>query len=234
MTTRQEKIEEWKRIAAETFANHVARHEVHGPFTTIVWRRPKSSNWYVRYVVDHDAGLLYVSGDIGEEIYRWSGEVTLPFLAHLDFSYFRSKSQCQGRNHRQWEGDVCLELAFERLRVRADGKYDKPSRWPLLVSSPELAAFQQRQRLYGRPVTDKLPLQDVVESVERMVEATRDQHEWEKYLGDNGYEVFGDEFYEINGWVPSILAVGHWVGLRSAIQQVLSGEKKEKPHVDRS
>lgn len=226
MTTRQEKIEEWKKTAAKEFANHVARHEPHGPFTTIVWRHPKCSNWYVRYVVDHDAGLLYVSGDIGEEIYRWSGEVTLPFLAGLDFSYFRSKAQCRGRDHRQWEGDVCLELALERLRGRADGKYDKPSRWPLLVSAPMLAEMQRERRMCGRPVPDKLPLSDVIDCVEEMVEATRDQHEWEEYLGECGYEVFGDEFYEINGWVPSIRAVGHWVGLRSAIQQVLSGNKE--------
>jgi len=80
---------------------------------TLWWRRPHSGIFGVRYIAE--CGTLYVSGDIGEAVYRWSGEATLAWIADCELSYFASKCTASehGRGYESWDTDKAKASLYD-------------------------------------------------------------------------------------------------------------------------
>jgi hypothetical protein len=55
-------------------------------------------------------GGLTVLGDIGEAVYEWGQDISLEFLASLDFGYFHGKCQASesGRDFDIWDVDKAI------------------------------------------------------------------------------------------------------------------------------
>jgi len=78
------------------------------PVLIINWQNPASWNYGCRFII-HRRWLIVV-GDIGEAVYEWSEDLSLDFLASLDFAYFLSKCQASpaGKNFVQWDSDKAI------------------------------------------------------------------------------------------------------------------------------
>lgn len=134
---------DWENRIRETwFHEHAARFSSATELGTLAtkgqrtvhlmtWRRPDSTNYLVRYVID--GGILAVWGDTGDAIYGWSEQLTWEFLAGLDLHYFHGKccASEQGRSYNDWDHRVAaLRLdeyivdAPTELRVRDRGGFE--------------------------------------------------------------------------------------------------------------
>jgi len=112
--TKHDYIEHWKKICeTEWFKNHEAvwidkpASGIIGNHAAIIsWQATASWNYGCRFII-HRQWLLVV-GDIGEATFQWSEDITLEFLASLDFGYFLSKCQASphGKKFEAWDGDV--------------------------------------------------------------------------------------------------------------------------------
>lgn len=110
----------------EWFKDHVASiilgHVGHGlepsnvQVTVINWKNPKSWNYGCRFIIHRR--WLTVVGDIGEAVFEWSEDITLKFLASLDFDYFLSKCRASesGKDFEMWNSKAAISRLQEFLR----------------------------------------------------------------------------------------------------------------------
>lgn len=112
----------------EWFTEHVATYRVCGDATPdspffrteeMAWKRPDSGTYGVRYII---AGpTLFVQGDLGHAVYRWSEAMSFPSIAGCDLQYFHGKCQASefGREYLTWDEDEALdyftEITTERI-----------------------------------------------------------------------------------------------------------------------
>ncbi|MDB6027530.1 MAG: hypothetical protein JWM68_3753 [Verrucomicrobiales bacterium] len=202
---REERERQMASCRNEWFKDHVATivsQNEHGG-TVINWQNPGSWNYGCRFIIH--AGWLIVVGDIGEAVYQWSGKLTLEFLAGIDFGYFYGKCQASEKgksydsfdsriahaNLQEWLTELDAEYPIGTHRY-ASGKTERDWR-EAIDSLRELSPDDPRDE-YHRAVTE---LYDVT--------------------GD------GEEagMVEAFGIVPDCRAIGHFVGFKMAIAQLL-------------
>lgn len=76
---------------------------------------PKSWNYGCHFIIHRR--WLTVVGDIGEATYEWSGDLTLNFLAGLDFGYFHSKCVASevGKRFNDWDDKIAKAYVKDRI-----------------------------------------------------------------------------------------------------------------------
>lgn len=204
-------VEEQKRICqAEWFKDHKAQCQATGDIGKIVWstsllihwQNPKSWNYGCRFIIHRQ--WLIVVGDIGEAVYQWSDDITLEFLAQLDFGYFLGKCQAseKGRDFSMWDSGVAEQKRSARIaeiktpsQPLEEGEEEYPE-------SPEADELEALEELEGQPEDEfKAKAQDYYDAT-----------------GDA--EGAGD--LSSMGKVPNCRAIGHFVGLQMAIKQLLN------------
>lgn len=99
---RHEKVIEW---AKKDFSEHKANLRMLDGIVELVWQKPGTGVNSIVYLMRK--GFLYVSGDLGEAVYCWSGRVTLPFLNDCSLDYFQGKCEASetGRRFEVWDSD---------------------------------------------------------------------------------------------------------------------------------
>lgn len=98
-----------KQCREHWFKDHVATTivpvgvEETSSIQIINWQNPKSWNYGCRFIIHRR--WLTVVGDIGEAVFEWGEDLTLEFLAALEFSYFLGKCRASdsGRKFEQWD-----------------------------------------------------------------------------------------------------------------------------------
>lgn len=107
MNERTERLE--KDFRERWFPNHEANdHNMDGvlsEYEELIWKEPGTTTYYIHYV--RRDGTLYVSGDCGSAVYRWSDVAPLEWIAGLDYSYFAGKCEASynGVPFNDWDGD---------------------------------------------------------------------------------------------------------------------------------
>jgi hypothetical protein len=202
MSHKQNYIDAQKRDCREHwFKDHKATRisVVNGAdFPQIIdWSKPGTWTYGCRFIIYRR--WLCVVGDIGEATFEWSEDLTLDFLAQIDFGYFLSKCRASpsGKDFDQWDIDVLELYRVERL-----------------------AELKQRAGTDDEAEEDKDEL-DVLENNSRCVKDW-----WESAVRDY-YDATGDAEGASSlmdyGKVPSVHAIGIFVGLQMAIAQLKSG-----------
>lgn len=164
--------------------------------TVINWANPKSWNYGCRFIIHRR--WLCVIGDIGEATFEWSQDITIEFLASLDFGYFLSKCRASphGKDFEQWDGDVAWKQASDYIKeLKETPEDDKSSDHDKLIEA--LDSLQ----------TDGSSAREDYENAAREI-----------------YDATGDAELAsmVSGWgnVPSCHAIGMFVGLQMAIAQL--------------
>ena len=162
--------------ARKRFKDHVAVNseaQSHlGTVTVIEWAKPGTWVDHIRYFI-HGATLM-VYGDLGEAVYRWSGKLSLPFLAGCNLDYFRSKCQASeyGRGGKEWDEDA----ARENLQYYIDDAIS------------EFLEFNEHRGKDGRfKKRPKCTAQEFIDSF-TCEEALHNQFEWNRVLIDNDHQ----------------------------------------------
>lgn len=191
-----EYIERQKRECQERwFKDHKANKVDAADCILINWANPQSWNYGCRFIIHRR--WLCVVGDIGEAVYEWGNDITLDFLAGLDFGYFHGKCQAspEGRKFEDWDSQVANTTRLERLKELLD---------------------QQEQ---GCHEYIELSLLDNLAGKEEYAEAAK-----EVYDRSGDAETASD--ISDMGIVPSVHAIGMFVGLQMAIKQLTHPEVK--------
>lgn len=195
-------VEEQKQICeAKWFKDHKA--EILGnvimkgipPCMVITWQNPASWNYGCRFIIHHQ--WLIVVGDIGEAVYQWSEDLTLEFLAQLDFGYFLSKCQASEKGHdfSMWDSGVAEQKRSARIA--------------------EIKTSSQPLEEDGQEFFEALALEELERQPEEEFKAKAQEY----YDKTGDAEGAGD--LSTMGKVPNCRAIGHFVGLQMAIKQLL-------------
>lgn len=192
-----------ERCRKEWFKDHRAKLTTPSVEISVLnWANPKSWNYGCRFIIHRH--WLCIVGDIGEATFGWSEDLTLEFLAQIDFGYFLSKCRAspEGRRFEQWDADVLELYRLERL-----------------------SELKQRAGTDDEAEEDKAEL----EVLENNSNCAKD--EWDSAVRDY-YDETGDAEGASSlasfGDVPSCHAIGMFVGLQMAIAQ-LNAENTDKP-----
>jgi hypothetical protein len=164
----------------------------------IRFTNPKSWNYGCHFIIHRK--WLTVVGDIGEATYEWSGDLTLNFLASLDFDYFFSKCVASesGKKFTDWKTKIAEAYVKDRIaEIKAmdpedQGKDDKKE----LEILEDLGVGGDKS--------------DYDSAAREYYDATGDGE------GASAIAEYGD--------VPSGRCIGHYLGLKLAIEQLRANQ----------
>lgn len=97
-----------EKLAKDFFKNHQAKFEtIHRHDGTVIelltWAEPGTNNCRIDYI--GKGGTLFVQGDLGEAVYRWSDARSgLEFISGCSLGYFAEKCEASeyGRGYESW------------------------------------------------------------------------------------------------------------------------------------
>lgn len=119
-----------KDIRAIWFKNHVAKIQSHDDdnLIRINWRHSDgNSNYAVLYIIDRRTATLFVSGDLGQAVYRWGGDIGIDFIGGCDIGYFNEKccaSSC-GERGKTWSEEVAVNYVKHWAKDNIEALDDK-------------------------------------------------------------------------------------------------------------
>lgn len=184
------------------FGQHVADFDVYsrqkGHVYQLDWGRPGTSVYFHRYLIV--GPVLFVTGDCGDAVYRWSRNLTWEWLAGLNLDYFAGKCQASevGRDYKEWD----QRKATAYVQSLIDDK----------------AAEDYEAGLTATAVADK---PDDWSST--LWDATQDKWHLEQWLLCNGEELLGFdwmEFFDMScGSRTSSRCQAHLLGIKMAVEQ---------------
>ncbi|MFJ7920026.1 hypothetical protein ACIQ6U_09730 [Lysinibacillus fusiformis] len=99
-------------IRNQWFENHVIK-SIKGEvgFQEIIWGRPGTSMYQVRYVLT--GNMVYLSGDLGVAAYSLTGSATLKELSQYGLSYFSGKLVASQRAKYEFDGKLARKQIKE-------------------------------------------------------------------------------------------------------------------------
>jgi len=84
-----------QEIKEHWFKDHVAILTQHGNMTVLDWRNPSDFSYHCRFVFDRQ--FVYISGDIGDAVFRLTWSANIHSFDDIHIHYFREKlSGCSG------------------------------------------------------------------------------------------------------------------------------------------
>lgn len=194
-----------QHVRERWFSNHKATLRDYvdaegNTITVIDWREPGTGVFAIRYILDRN--YLSVTGDAGDAIYQLTEKAELKHLAHYGMDYMFSKLRCANDSGIDFDSDVAVESI--RNTIKENFENEDTSMYP---------------------------------AIDAAIEAANDamsHNDWQARLAvlDDKYnlnECFGDwwEWLSDCGDVYSHRAVGFWIGLKMAYEQ-LTTEKETK------
>lgn len=219
---KQETTRGWFREHRATFQQFVAGGG--GELRRLRWSKRDSSIYLVIYVID--GCCLYVTGDLGSAVYRWSQPLTFEWVANCDASYFSGKCEASenGRGHEEWSQKKCAEEAEYRVETwyQGEGQYILASKLGEAAHYAEtdwsgLTEDQKRRALnYFSDVVLELG-EDWSSFVHGRCGS---QQEWCNFIGEH-LDYFDWESGGC-GMEVSLRCVSHLVGLQMAVEQASS------------
>lgn len=109
-----------KKIREDWFKDHKAKLEkLSEDISILTWRKPGTSSYYVRYVFDFNK--IYITGDLGDAIFKIYDEIDLEKASKLDIYYFHKK--ITARDEEKWSFNsekAILRLKEEIEEVKAN------------------------------------------------------------------------------------------------------------------
>jgi hypothetical protein len=201
----------------DVFRDHIAFYEAHSEdLETLTWQRPGTSVYAVRYVRHY--GVLMVWGDLYEATYMWNYEpkFCMEWIGGCSLDYFLGKCRASphGREPYVWDSETARKNLREYFAEFKDPKKFDPDEY----------AEEIRQRAEEEQQFDDSCGWNYLDDGE---------FGYNHWSYDNGYEIFGDDWYENR----TLFAPGkeldfsiklHYEGLMAALKQ-LKEKRNEGP-----
>lgn len=197
----------------DVFREHIARYERFGEhLETLQWKKPGSSTYAIWFVRQH--GALMVFGDCYEAVYMWNWQpgFDMRWISGCNLDYFVGKCRASyhGADAQVWDRHLAEKNMREYFEEFNDPKYNDGYEEEREQREKEEKAYHSYDGSYMLST----------------------KFEWDTWLSNHGYEVFGPDFYETNVVAPgSTLDTSvklHHEGLKAALKQL--EEKHEGPY----
>lgn len=110
-----------KELLNEIFKHHKATLLTDSSdIFSIIWKNPKTGDYYIKYIVDKMTGTLIIQGDCGFAVATWQSPKDPHTISNLisDIPYFASKLKCSTDKYQYDEKDIHndLEEAFAEIK----------------------------------------------------------------------------------------------------------------------
>jgi len=194
-----DKITEYweKEIRGNWFKDHKATLTKQGDLMVIDWRKSGTCIFGVRYVFD--GRFLYVTGDIGEAVFKFSEKGYL-VSQDYDLGYFMEKMTACSRPRYQFDSDVALKELDDRINI-AKEEHD-----------------------YENEDDDYEPYpKDAVKELREIIAECSTVESFQHEINQLDLYQFGNEFYE---WLPELGSTisgevrAYLIGLKMASEQL--------------
>ena len=186
---------EWRE---QHFKEHVASQikDILHPVVIINWQKDGTWIYGCRFIIHRR--WLCVVGDIGEATYEWSQDLTLEFLAGLDFGYFAGKCRASehGSKYESWDAhmaETCANDRIKELLVACEGEESEQSEGDKKEQEVLTAISDYDQDTFKAAA--------------------------QEYYDEHG-DAEGAGGIATMGMVPDGRCIGHFVGLQMAIAQL--------------
>ena len=203
----QEKEKKDNDQVASWFKDHVVKDHVRmsvglagHEFEMLIWKQPGTSIYQIKY--SRLDNVLTVSGDVFEAVYAWSEVKDLRWISGLDLSYFASKCRASenGMGYKDWNRDKAREWLEDYLKLQKGANDAEIS----MLAGKRLKFIDCNG--WGE---------------------LHSKGGWIVWLARNGYDVFGDDFTDMEniGSEISLKCRAHLVGLRMAFERMDRADK---------
>jgi hypothetical protein len=118
------KLDIKQQIKDHWFKDHVATLTQHGSLQVLDWKRPTSNTYRCRYVFD--GCFMYISGDIGEAVFRLTWNAGVHTFKGTYLGYFYRKLSAYSDEKMDFDSDNAVKGLREWIRRLKDNgeKYD--------------------------------------------------------------------------------------------------------------
>lgn len=177
------------------------------------FKKPGSIMYSQRWIIS--GGLLVVTGDCYDSIYRFGGNLTLDFLSECDLKYFSGK--CTADKDGKNQMSFCNIYAMEKLKELAyDGIYHNCDD----VNADEDVDSPSNRTIISKVIAETLDIDEdeiyslfYVETLDECYDILTDK-KYEFMFGEDAYDVSMDFFMEM-----SFTPVHHLAALTVANQK---------------
>ena len=209
-----------KEIREDWFKDHVAEFEkLNDRVSTLDWGKPGSSFYYCRYVFD--GSKLYISGDIGEAIFRLTEKASIESITGYDIQYFHGKLASFCEDKYSFDSDTAIARIKEEIEsIKEDMDYDTD--YDDNDNEVETLADTDRNRKISNHIS---ALNDLIEESH----CCHSKGHWEYEVNQKYYDLT-DYDPDVAEWIFSAGDVipsrvhGYLIGLKMAYEQL---KKKE-------
>jgi len=113
-----------KEIREHWFENHVATLSQCGNLQVLDWREPKNFEYACRFVFDRE--FVYISGDIGEAVFRLTWEANVHTFDNIHIHYFHEKLSSFSEDKYSFSSEKAVNRLREWLKdlKEYNRKYD--------------------------------------------------------------------------------------------------------------
>lgn len=106
-----------KEIRKKWFYGHKATYKDQGDIKVLVWQKPGTAYYYVKYIFD--GCKIYVSGDLGEAIFCFIETANIKVCRDYDLVYFHSKLSAYHEERYEFNSHEAL-LVLEEWKKELD------------------------------------------------------------------------------------------------------------------
>ncbi|MBP1040391.1 hypothetical protein I6N95_05120 [Vagococcus sp. BWB3-3] len=182
--------EDLDMIKSQWFKDHIATMVDCGDVQVLTWSKPGTLSYYVRYVFDYNK--VYITGDIGDFIFKVYDKADLLFMSDLDVGYFSDK-----------------------LTAREGGKYS----FDEAQAKEELLSWYKESELKG--VIKREIFKELKAVIEESGGIEAYHHYLAMWIENTEYSEFVDyETFSDYGEVYPIRVLGVLTGLKMAYKQL--------------
>jgi hypothetical protein len=211
-----------KELREEWFKNHKAKLEkMSDDVSILTWRESGTSSYYVRYVFDYNK--IYITGDLGDAIFKIYDKVDLEKAASIDIYYFHKK--ITARDEEKWSFDE--EKAIARLKEEIEQVNERKLEYLGLDEDETREGLSDKE-------SDMVSIyNDEIEMFESMIESAEEcssRKDWVQCIYSEYLKCISDydsDFYEWifdigNEYPRSVQA--YLIGLKMAWEQLKESE----------
>jgi len=133
-----------KEIRDHWFKDHVAALTQHGDLQVIAWRNPKCFSYACRYTFDRE--FVYISGDIGEAVFRLTWSASIHSFNNIHVHYFHEKLSAYFGSRYKFSSEKAVKGLREWLKDLKENyhrKYDHDEMANLFTEARECSSTKE-------------------------------------------------------------------------------------------
>jgi len=192
---------EWFKDHEQLFYSIAMNDNIENQIHIFEWKKPNTSIYSIKYIIRNN--YLFVSGDLGCAVYKFSSNVEWHSIASMDSFYFSSKCEASetGRFYKEWNEEKCISIFNEKMK-----EYNN-----------DISSLNMTQEEFN-------------EFKEQAKQESFSRDSWGHFV-QNNYNVFYDDAYDY-GEDTSIICVAHLQGILMGLEKKYQKQNNIKTNTD--